>query len=340
MAGEKGRLHRLRVELKNSLRVPADGRVIAAMNAKGAFAEALSWIAAGSSRSSALASLRSRYWKRQAQPQHTGEVSRREPLGRYVVMTLRAAADADQLHEVEAFRDMHLDGGVLLAPEDEPRGIRQHADLRGAARLLSERFGWDEKAATEFVLYGWIPKPFKYTFEKRPDGIPNRIILDLDEHATVEDVKPLLLAAKAEADRLRGGKARALTDKALLQAAFALEVNTDWTWGAAQAEWNARYPMHAYREADSANFQGHVHEAVERVYGAKLVWYGQEHRPPTKAERALCLAERVFEDQLADLHPVSGEPLLKGKARARVEVRLENARRRYADSVQTPAGDT
>lgn len=329
------RLNRLCVELKNSLRVPADDRVTAAMDAKGDFADALSRIETGEPRDQVLESLRSHYWRLRANPENHDPDVQRRPLTAYVVMTCRSAAEADQVPEVQAFRDTHLDGGLLFEPPTEHRNFRQLEGFQSVAAVLSRRFGWDARKAEEFVLYGWLPKPHSYRILKRRPGVPNQIILTLDEHATVEDAKSLLLAAKA--DPHARPKGRALSMKTARQAAFALEVNAGWTWEAAMAEWNARYPEHAYPETACPNFQNHVHEAFERVFHADLEWYGCDGRPPTKAEQLLSLAELTLERKLVEIHPTTGESVLKGKDRARSEAELEDVRQRQAKLEQALA---
>ena len=306
------------------------------MDAKGDFADALSQIETGESRDQVLESLRSRYWGLRANPENHEADVQRCPLTAYVVMTCRSAAEADQVPEVQAFRDTHLDGGLLFEPPTEHRNFQQLEGFQSVAAVLSRRFGWDERKAEEFVLYGWLPMPHSYQILKRDPGVPTQIILTLDEHATVEDAKSLLLAAKADPHaRLKG---RALSMKTARQAAFALEVNAGWTWEAAMVEWNARYPEHAYPETACPNFQNHVHEAFERVFHADLEWYGCDDHPPTKAELALSLAELTLESKLADTHPANGESVLKRKDRARVGAALEDVRRRRAALEHGAAG--
>lgn len=336
------RANRLRSELKNSLGAPPDKRFIEALTDEGALEASLTKIESGTSRWDEVDSLRSRYWKLRAdfwrdQPaairaEHSAEAEESSRAARYVAITFQAAAAADRLREVQEARDSYLDGGLLLDGEPAPPQLRDAKCLLDAIALLDKGFGWGAEHVREFVTYGRHPQRNRSQYLKKAEGIPNRIILDLDENATVEDAKAALLAAKS--DPLAKNKGRALSMWTVRRSAFGREVHIGYTWDVAQAEWNARYPEDEYEFTDDASrrFQRDTRKAFESVYGVDLEWFGMDSRPLTDDERELQLKEDVDVEKLADLRPpdpITGErlPVLKGKARKVVEERLEATRR-------------
>ena len=169
--------------------------------------------------------------------------------------------------------------------------------LKRVVVRLARVYGWYEAFAVHFVLSGLLPPP---------------------------------------QEGRRGPVEPPVSTKQALLAVFVAERKQGRTWVNLMAEWNET--SHEFRYTKWRNFARDAREAYEKVERAPLLRRkGRDITRASPAEQALFLAESALESKLANIHPATGESVLKGKDRARSEAELEDVRQRQAKLEQALA---
>lgn len=150
-------------------------------------------------------------------------------------------------------------------PEDEwmRRVVARHGGTLDRLRLLAEslerEYQWPEALGTLFILTDVTPLVSR--IRQTLHGGSGRITLDID----VATVTPRQLAefyGRTLAGLRRGRRIRALTDKHVRLAAFAIQ-RSEKPWGQRLAEWNAEFP--AWRYTAESNFRRDALRAQRRL---------------------------------------------------------------------------
>jgi hypothetical protein len=165
------------------------------------------------------------------------------------------------------------------------------ADLLALSQRIERWYGWDEAAATTFILTDLRPKPRganARAFEPWPWPIPRRRI-ELDVPISTSPDEVANLYRKLRDEMLSGHKKprRSLTERSGDLAVFAAQHSSGYTWEEARTAWNRHYKSKpSYPVSDPAQFIRDSRAAYQRVTGEDLEWDGKKPRvAPTTHRR-------------------------------------------------------
>jgi hypothetical protein len=162
--------------------------------------------------------------------------------------------------------------------EEDPTGEVPTAEggvldrLRQLSQSLARFYGWDEAAATNFVLTGEVP--FMPSIETR-SWVPSayrtlaRISLTIDPALSPRKVADHYRRIRG---RILGGRHRELSAKHVRLAIFVAGRPTRESWRERMIAWNKEYPNWSYRR--ETNFNRDWKQAIQRLlhpdYGPKI----------------------------------------------------------------------
>lgn len=202
-----------------------------------------------------------------------------------------AAAEARQDPELQRvarqLEGLGIDPGRVWMSDPKRSPLRRHPTLAkriySVAARLATRYGWNEREARDFVLFGGISllgaegpvgTAAGWRFERGAHRLADRIVLAIHPSATREQVQQLFAAALRGAPSIYRRRDVSPADAA--RAAFVAKVNDGRSWADALAAWNRSHRKLRRKASEHAwrTFSRDCRNAWRRVTGERLEWRG------------------------------------------------------------------